>query len=198
MTKTDTDAQAKTWGDLLRLPEAPPAPPAENAKKDPQAAERPLLAVPPTARGRGLEAVWKGSGSPVLFLRGLTDLTAVREAFGLSQAAMGRLLADYLGRPRPYTKATISAYEFAARSKTAKAWAKWGPPANVVEAYRLIIVDAVALLGAGHYTVKARMGKRVWNFDAVAICRRCTKPFTVKNARSVNCPRCCRKNARTK
>ena len=198
MTKTDTDTTKKTWGDLLLLPEAPTASPAENAQNAPQAAEGPVLTVATTGRGRGLEAVWKGSGSPVLFLRGLTDLAAVREAFGLSQAAMGRLLADYLGRPRPYTKATISVYEYAARSKTAKAWAKWGPPANVVDAYRLIIVDAVALLGAGHYTVKARLGKRAWHFDAVASCRRSAKPFTVTNLRSVNCPRCCRKNGRSK
>ena len=142
----------------------------------------------------GLRGVWKGLGNPLAWLPEVNDPASLRAALRLSQRDFAKLLSCYAaGRPnRPYQKHTVASFEFAYRHAARhQVRAKYRLSAETLAAYRALVEDVVAISGSGHYTVRARMGTRVWRFTAVTTCRTCGRQYTPATVRSVNCPRCC-------
>lgn len=174
MNTTITAKKTKTWGDILALPEAPQGP------------ELGFISEP----RRGLEGVWKDSGRPLMRLADINDLQGLRKAIRFSQPRFGQLVADYLGRAKPYTGATVSTWELAARSRSPKVWAKYGPTEEVMGAGLRILADLVTIASHDRLKLKARLKKRGWSARLIATCGQCDKPFTPKTARAKTCPRC--------
>ncbi len=143
---------------------------------------------------RPLEALWKPFGRKtgqnvdlghVKTLHALTTPAKIREALGFSQSQFAKVLSLYLAKP--VTPGTIGMYEFAFREK--RRMKKYGPPAIVVDAYRRIVEDAVAVASDDRLRVKSRMLKTVWRFDLIGHCKKGDHAFTLKRSHTINCPR---------
>lgn len=143
---------------------------------------------------RPLEALWKPFGSKtgqnhdlrhVRTLHALTTPAKIREALGFSQSQFAKVLSLYLAKP--VTSGTIGMYEFAFRKK--RHMKKYGPPAIVVDAYRRIVEDAVAIASDDQLRVKSHLLKTVWHFDLAGHCKKGDHAFTLKRSGLVNCPR---------
>lgn len=121
-------------------------------------------------------------GSGIRFLapqtvRGLSGIGCPRSerlALGVSQGAMGLLLAGAVGRARPWSRQLVNNWEHGAKPLTALAR----------EAYRRLLIDV--LFSAGLF-LRRRRGRRM---EAVRPCRRCRRWFAVAHIRERNCHRC--------
>lgn len=176
-----------TWGDLLKLPEAP-----EDAPRPPSRRRRPSLP-------NSLDDVSKHFAT-LQALKSISGPLTLRQAliFGkgqtVSQEGIARLLAPYLGG-KTFTRSTVSLWERAERGQRLPA--KYRMTSATRDAYRRLLADVVALASDGRFQLKARLGPRVWAFAVVATCRSCQKPYTVARSKQVNCPRCIRKERRS-
>ena len=182
-----------TVEDLYNLPVTPA----------PEAPKRPKLA-PKVETAKPLEALWKPFGSPaskkydlrvVKVIHSLTTPATIREALGFSQSQFAKVLAIYLGRP--VTPGSIGMYEYAYRS-TGHTFKKYAPTAQVADAYRRILEDAVALASEGQLRLKSRLFKTVWRFDLIGHCKKGDHDFTLKRSHMVNCPRHTKRTRSTK
>lgn len=111
-------------------------------------------------------------------------LSEARSAFGLSQREMAELLALYTGTVR--TRQAVALYEWWDRNRRN---AKYRPPAQVVEAYKQILLDAVQLLD--ERVAASISGKYTWSLSLVANCAQCGRRFRIeRHPNEVNCKRC--------
>lgn len=142
--------------------------------------------VPEHAFPNSLEAISKHFAlfQPLKRIRGPLTL---REALGVSQAEVGKLLAHYTGG-REYVRSTVSLWERVERG--VRLPAKYAMNDRAREAYRLLMRDVVELAGEGRYQIRATMGARRWRFELLATCSNCEKWFAVKRAGQVRCARC--------
>ena len=143
---------------------------------------------------RPLEALWKPFGRKsgqnvdlghVKTLHALTTPAKIRESLGFSQSQFAKVLSVYLAKP--VTSGAIGMYEFAFRKK--RHMKKYGPPPIVVDAYRRIVEDAVAIASDNQLRVKSRLLKTVWHFDLIGHCKKGDHVFTLKRSHMINCPR---------
>jgi hypothetical protein len=162
--------------------------------------QKPQKAAPSTKSNatiettRPLEALWKPFGNKtgqkndlrhVKTLHALTSPAKIREALGFSQSEFAKVLSVYLAKP--VTPGAIGMYEYAFRET--HHMKKYGPTANVVDAYRRIVEDAVAIVSDNHLRVKSRFFKTVWHFDLIGHCKKGDHAFTLKRSGLINCPR---------
>lgn len=167
------------WGRLLTLPEAP-----EEAAPTPPRRRRPSFPNSLEEFSKHFDAY-----KAVKSIRGPLSL---RQALvwgkgqAVSQAGIGRLLAPYAGHT--FTRSTVSLWERGERGQRLPA--KYAMTAATRDAYRELLGAVVALASKGRLRLRAKMGPRAWSFAVVADCRSCGRPFTLKQSRQVNCPRC--------
>lgn len=141
------------------------------------------------------QEAWKAIGNPVIWLGTVNDPASLRGALQASQRDFAKLLSTYhpsRGPKRPIGKDTIATWEYAYRHAARPAVrAKYRLSNETLAAYRALIEDVIAVAGEGRYTVRARMGTKVWRFKVITTCRTCGRTYTPPTSRSVNCPRCC-------
>ncbi len=165
-----------------------PVTPAQEAPAGPKLAPKAETVIP-------LEALWKPFGRAasknsdirvVKVVHSLTTPAKIREALGFSQSHFAKVLSIYLGKP--VTPGSIGMYEYAYRS-TGRTFKKYAPTAQVADAYRRILEDAVTLASEGQLRLKSRLFKTVWRFNLIGHCKKGDHDFTLKRSHAVNCPR---------
>jgi transcriptional regulator with XRE-family HTH domain len=145
---------------------------------------------------RGKEEVRKGSGSgatslcdlrPVPLLRRMRDARSTRLLLGMSLAQMGEQLGQVHPNghgQKPYAKQSVSQWENRGGRK------RYRMTDYTREAYRIVVSETIAQATGGRVRVRARLGVRVWRFEAQASCVDCGKEFMMGRSNAKRCRRC--------